>query len=92
MTMVGKPGKRERLYGLDQRIAEYLRLTNATVQYATDMDILQITEDLSVNIITDWPTEPICPPEALKAASRLGKLFSPFDIPTIYRMIGVKRL
>lgn len=85
-------GKREHIYGLDKRIAEYRDLTNTSFQYAVDMGVLQLGEKLSVDVFSDWTTNPMCSPDQIKAASNLGILFAPFDIPTIYRTIGVKKL
>lgn len=85
-------GKREHIYGLDERIAEYRRLTNTSFQYAVDMGVLHVGEKLSVNVFSDWTTDLKCSPGLIKTASNLGLLFEPFDVPTIYRMIGVKKL
>lgn len=83
---------KERIYGLDERIAEYRGLTNTSLQHAVDMGVLQIGENLSVDVVSDWSNDPMCLPNQLKAARRLGHLFAPFDVPTVYRMIGVKKL
>lgn len=92
MTMVGKPGQRDCLYGLDERIAVYRYLTNTSLQYGVDLGVFKIDESFSINVLSEWPTNPICTPDQLRAAKRLGILFEPFDIPTIYRLLGVKRL
>lgn len=84
--------KRDRIYGIDERMAEYRELTNSSIQYAADIGVLQFTDNLSVHVASDWPAVPLCPPVALKAASRLGYLFKPFDIPTVYRTLGVKKI
>ena len=85
-------GKREQIYGLDERIAEYRRMTNTTIQHAVDIGVLRVGENLSVDVVSKWPANPMCLPDQLKAASQLGRIFAPFDVPTIYRMIGVKKL
>lgn len=92
MTMAGKSTKRDRLYGLDERIAEYHELTNISFQYAVDMEVIRIAENLSVDVVSHWPSDTLCLPDHLKAANRLGILFRPFDAPTIYRMLGVKKI
>lgn len=92
MTLAGKSGKRDRLYGLDERISEYRKLTNISFQHATDMGMLRIDEDLSVDVDSHWFSGTLCSPHHIKAASKLGVLFRPFDVPTIYRMIGVKKI
>lgn len=85
-------GKKERIYGLDERIAEYRGLTNTSLQHAMDMGVLQVGEKLSVDVVSDWTTETLCSPDQLKAASKFGILLAPFDVPTVYRMIGVKKI
>lgn len=91
-TLIGKKGNREHIYGLDERIADYRELTNTSFQHAVNMNVLQISETLSADVVSDWSTNPMCLPDQLKAAHRLGLLFTPFDVPTVYRMIGVKKL
>ena len=91
-TLMGKKGHREHIYGLDERIADYRELTNTSFQHAVDMNVLQIGETLSVDVVSDWSTYPMHLNDQLKAAKRLGILFAPFDVPTVYRMIGVKKL
>jgi hypothetical protein len=84
--------KRDRIYGLDEHILEFWKLTNTSVQYTIDIGVLRIADDLSVHVKSSWPADPLCPAHSLTAANRLGILFAPFDIPTIYRMLGVKKL
>jgi hypothetical protein len=92
MTMAGKSNKRDRLYGLDERIIEYHELTNISFQYAIDMDVIRIKENLSIEVVSPWHSNALFLPDHLKAAKRLGILFRPFDVPTIYRMLGVKKI
>lgn len=85
-------GKRERIYGLEERISEYRGLTNTSLQHAVDMGVLQVGDNLSVNAVSDWTNDPLCSSDQLKAASKLGILLAPFDVPTVYRTIGVQKL
>lgn len=82
----------ERLYGLKKRIEEYRELTNLTMQYAIDIGVLKINENLSVDVLSEWPAESIFLCNAVKAAIRLGEFTGKFDIPTTYRILGVKKL
>lgn len=91
-TMVGKPGERDRLYGLEERIAEYRELTNMSIQHEIDIGMFSIDENLSVNVNSHRSNNSPGFPDYQKAASRLGHLFAPFDVPTIYRILGVKKL
>jgi hypothetical protein len=92
MTMVGKPGKRDRLYGLEERIAEYWELTNTSIQHEIDSGVLSIDEILSVDVNSYRSDNSPYFSDYRKAANRLGYLFAPFDVPTIYRIFGVKKL
>lgn len=83
---------RERLYGLCERVEEYKTLTNLCVQRAIDSGSFSIEEDLSVLAIIPRLDVSLCPRASAKAASKLGTLFAPYEIQTIYRSLGVKAL
>lgn len=83
---------RERLYGLAERIYEYRALTNTCIQQVIDVNLIAIADDLSVTAIHGHAPEGSSPDDMIKAAERFGELLAPFDIPTIYRMLGIKRL
>ena len=82
----------DRLFGLQERIHKYKTLTNITMQYACDLRVLSITQSQSVKVLTDWPAGFAAPPNASKAAGRLGEFVCEHDIPTSYRMLGVKAI
>ena len=84
--------KRELLYGIDDRIDDYRELTNTSVQYALDMGVITISNNLSVVAKSNWSDDSICPTDTPKAASQLGRLLAPYEIPYIYRKFGVRRL
>lgn len=83
---------RERLYGLCERVEEYKALTNLCIQHAVDSGSIAIEEDLSVLTIIPRLDASLCPRASAKAASKLGILFAPYEIQTIYRSLGVKAL
>ena len=83
---------REYLEGLEERIFEYRELTNQAIRYAVDAGMIAIEEDLSVRVICDECDYSLAPAATPRAARRLGILFEPYDIPTIYRTFGVKKL
>lgn len=83
---------REYLEGLEERISEYRDLTNQAIRYAVDAGMIRIEADLSVKVICDECDYSLSPLAAPRAARRLGTLFEPYDIPTIYRTFGVKKL
>ena len=81
-----------RIFGLQERIQEYREITNTTLQHVINIGTLKINEYMSVEILTEWPDSLISPPNAGKAAERLGEFMANFDVPTTYRMLGVKEL
>ena len=82
----------ERLFGLQDRIQEYRNITNITLQHSIDLGILSVNSKQSVEILADWPEGFVSPPNASKAAQRLGEFMSKYDVPTLYRMLGVTKL
>jgi len=83
---------RERFYGLCERIEEYKALTNLCIQHAIDSGSIAIEEDLSVRVIASRLNAALCPVNSARAANKLGILFAPYEIPAIYRSLGVKAL
>ncbi len=83
---------KSRIFGLEERIAGYRRLTNLSIQHKIDNGLIRIGDDMAV--LTDLGAVS-CPEHlagAKKAAGRLGVLFRPFDVPSIYRFLGLRRL
>ena len=83
---------RERLHGLEERIRDLTELSNKSIQYAIDVGALGLDSELSIVIGEPWPDTIIVEWGAIKAAKRLGMLFAPYDVPTIYRMLGIQRI
>jgi len=83
---------RSRLYGLPERIERYREITNRTLQYTLDLECLQLGSDLSLTFQEHPLTTNICPADTPKAARKLGEILAPFDIPSQYRMLGIKKL
>jgi len=81
-----------RLFGLEDRIQEYKYITNVTLQYGIDIGVIRINPGLKVEMLKKWPDGFVSPPNASKAAQRLGEFISKHDVPTSYRMLGVKAL
>lgn len=84
--------ERERLYGLSERVEEYKVLTNLCMQYAIDLAAVRVEADLSVQLIGSRLDVSLCPESSARAAQKLGKLLVPYEIPAIYRSLGVKNL
>ncbi|MGF6761436.1 hypothetical protein P3T24_001749 [Paraburkholderia sp. GAS33] len=84
--------ERDRIFGLERRVQEWREITNATVQYLTGANILAIKSDLAVTCTRDFDLEDISPIDVATSAKALGRIFAPYDVPTIYRMLGVMKL
>jgi hypothetical protein len=82
----------ERFYGFPDRVEEYKALTNLCIQHAIDVGTLKIEEDLSLRVLGNRLDTSLCPITSAKAAKKLGNLFTPYEIPAIYRSLGVKKL
>ena len=83
---------RERFYGLEERIRDLSEMSNKSLQYAIDVGALLIDSELSIAVGEPWADTIIVESGAIKAAKRLGILFSPYDVPTIYRMLGIQKI
>jgi len=84
--------KKYNLFGLPERVQNYKEITNNCLQYALNQEWLQITEDLSIDVLinqnNNWNNLDI----SYKASSNLYKVFKDMDTVTIYRLLGIKNL
>ncbi|OGS81659.1 MAG: hypothetical protein A2061_10005 [Gallionellales bacterium GWA2_59_43] len=83
---------RSRLYGLDERVGRYREMSNATLQYLLSIGGISVNELLVVTIAEQQPMDGPTPEGMIKAARQLGNFFSPYDVPTVFRMLGVMSL
>jgi len=84
--------KHERIYGLQERINDFKIITNMTLQYNIDREIFEFNNSLTINVLNELSNEYDFNNDASKAAEKLAKLVSAYDIQTTYRMLGVKQL
>lgn len=84
--------KKDRVYGLAGRIQGYRSLTNTCLQYAIDTRAMRVNEDLTVGVIADILNHTYCPAQSDRAARKLAALCAPYEVPTIFRMLGLKKL
>lgn len=80
---------RSRIFGLEKRIKQYRWLTQTTFQYLLDSGFIAVHDQLNVSVCKEQLLGGPAPEGTIKAARRLGMLFQPYDVPTIYRMLGV---
>lgn len=84
--------ERERIYGLDSRVARHREMTNTTIQYLLGAERMTIDGRLVVAVADQQPANGPSPEGVVKAARRLGILFQPYDVPTVFRLLGVMSL
>ncbi|MDB5122818.1 MAG: hypothetical protein JWP94_947 [Mucilaginibacter sp.] len=89
-TFVKEP---ERLFGLAERLKEYKKMTNLTMQFAIDQRYLLIDEVLSVKVDSsnEITMNPGLKPH-LTAAANLAKMLNAVDVISVYRQFGIKRI
>jgi len=80
---------RTRIHGLEERVARYREMTNTTVQYLLDAGGISVIGQLSVSVADQQTMNGPSPDGVVKAAGRLGNLFRPYDVPMVFRMLGV---
>lgn len=81
---------KSRMYGFEQRIEELKNLSSDCLQYALDCEALSLEDELILTPGTATMKSVL--PHLDRPARNLGILFKPYDVPTIYRMLGVKRI
>ena len=82
---------RKNIYGLEERIIQYGDITNMCIQHNIDNNIFSIQTNLSV-VVNNGKSVKTYNANHVKAAQKLGKLLSPYDVVTCYRTLGVKRI
>lgn len=83
---------RNHLHGLDERVAMYRDMTNTTIQYLSDIGDISIHNQLNFTVVNQHSSGGPSPTGVVKAARRLGTFFHPYDVPTVFRMLGVMSL
>ncbi len=75
--------------GLPLRVDEYKEITNRCIQYALDNKIIEIDEKLCVKVID---SKRLKNTELTKTSGKLKNIFEKFDVVTIYKLLGLKKL
>ena len=83
---------RGNIYGLDERVALYREMTNTTIQYLLGTGSISVHSQVAVTVADNQTLNGPAPEGVIKAARRLGTLFEPYDVPTVFRMLGVMSL
>lgn len=83
---------RRNIYGLDERVALYREMTNTTIQYLLGTGGISVHSEVVVTAADHQILNGTAPEGVIKAAHRLGTFFQPYDVPTVFRMLGVMSL
>lgn len=83
----------DRLFGLAERISEFKKLTNLSLQFAADQQLLNIDNNLSVSVNEmNLPTANSNIKIYLTASANLAKMLNGADIVSVYRQLGIKNI
>lgn len=83
--------ERSRIHGLASRVCQHRSMTDKTLQYLLDMNIIKINPDMAI-AISGKSCAAVGPIGTDVAARGLAKLCRPYDVQTVYRMLGVRSL
>jgi hypothetical protein len=85
--------RRELLRATSQRVDDYRNVTIDTLKYLVSAHLLDLDGDtVLVNFGKSQLVDSIAPDGAVLAARKLAEFFQPFDVPTVYRLLGVMQL
>jgi hypothetical protein len=84
--------QRQRIFGLQDRIEYYKGLTNLCIQFSIDSGALEISPLATVRRGQSSLSEEASPIKSITAAKKLGEICTPFEIPAVFRMLGIKSL
>lgn len=84
--------ERSRIAGLPQRINELRSISSIAIQNSVSCGRLIIHSDLSLMCKDGLAINNHGMVDEQKASKRLATMFAPYDIPTIYRLLGVTKL
>lgn len=80
-----------RIFGLQERVSEYKYLTTVCLQHAIANKFIEVTKELSVKVKNKIECDSSLV-KSYKASSNLAKMFNNYDIVSIYRLLGIKKL
>lgn len=83
----------ECIIGLPERIKQYKAVTNDCIQYGVDRGLFTVSDSLHIEVLKLENSENfIVDNDKMKAAKKIAMILKSFDIPTIYRNLGVAEL
>lgn len=83
----------ECIIGLPERIKQYKAVTNDCIQYGVDSGLFTVSDSLHIEVSELEKTKKfIVDSDKIKAAKKIAMILKSYDIPTIYRNLGVAEL
>lgn len=84
--------KDDLLRALPERIGAYREHTNATLRYLFSLGLMSVSgEAIIVNKSSTLPDD-VSPEGLIKASRTLARFFKEYQVPMVYRMLGVMAL
>ena len=85
--------KHENITNLPEKLENYKKTTNIALHQLISQELLTVNNDLSVRHCDDY-TLPILPnfEKSNLAAKNLANLLSPYEIPVIFKKLGIYKL
>lgn len=83
---------RDKFFGLEERVREFKDATNKSLFLLLEEGGLRLSSDMSISFQERTLDESACSRERLRAAKNLGMMMAPYDIPTCYRILGVRSI
>ena len=81
------------IIGLPERIKQYKAVTNDCIQYGVDRGLFTVSDSLHIEVSKLENSENfIVDNDKIKASKKIAMILKSFDIPTIYRNLGVAEL
>lgn len=83
--------ERQRIHGLSARVQQYRHVTGKALQYLVDTSVIEIDGNLSISLKGEVSN--VVAPEGVAAAARgFAKICRPYNVQTVYRILGLKSL
>lgn len=84
--------KKERLFGIQDRVAHYKTITNICLQHALNNGYLTVNSDMSVKWNKTFDNQIESLSIAYKASKNVHKIFRDRDLIEIYQFLGIHQL
>ncbi len=80
------------LSGIEERISEMKDKTNHSLLLLFKTKSLRLDDDMSVTFLAKKLDSSACTSDQVRAARNFGMVLNQYDVPTCYRILGVREL